>query len=49
MNMSPVRCKVLYHGSAELFDKIDVDKGLPRKDFGRGFYMSVSMEAKRYD
>lgn len=42
MNMSPVQYKVLYHGSAELFDKIDVDKGLPRKDFGKGFYMSVS-------
>lgn len=40
--MSPVRDKILYHGSAELFDKIDVKKGRPRKDFGQGFYMSVS-------
>ena len=39
--MSPAPVKVLYHGSAELFDKIDVNKGRPRKDFGKGFYMSV--------
>lgn len=35
--MSPAPVKVLYHGSAELFDKIDVNKGRPRKDFGKGF------------
>ena len=40
--MLQARAKSLYHGSAVLFDKIDVDKGLPRKDFGKGFYMSVS-------
>ena len=39
MSLAPT--KVLYHGSAELFDKIDVNKGRPRKDFGKGFYMSV--------
>lgn len=40
--MSQARYRILYHGSAELFDRIDVDKGRPRKDFGKGFYMSVS-------
>lgn len=40
--MLQARSKILYHGSAVLFDKIEVDKGLPRKDFGKGFYMSVS-------
>ena len=34
--------KILYHGSATLFDKIDVTKGRPRKDFGKGFYLSES-------
>ena len=40
--MSMPRYKILYHGSAELFDTIDVRKGRPRKDFGKGFYMSES-------
>lgn len=39
--MSPASAKVLYNGSTELFDKIDVNKGRPRKDFGKGFCMSV--------
>ena len=30
----------LYHGSIYDFEKIDVDKGKPYKDFGRGFYTS---------
>lgn len=34
--------KTLYHGSPVLFAKIDLEKGRPRKDFGRGFYLAVS-------
>jgi hypothetical protein len=30
----------LYHGSIDEFDMIDVTKGKPNKDFGRGFYTS---------
>ena len=30
--------KPLYHGSTEVFDKIDPNKGKGYKDFGRGFY-----------
>ena len=30
----------VYHGSTHLFDKIDVAKGKPYKDFGRGFYVT---------
>ena len=30
----------VYHGSTYLFDEIDVDKGKPYKDFGRGFYVT---------
>ena len=32
----------VYHGSTSLIDKIDVAKGKPYKDFGRGFYVSAS-------
>lgn len=28
----------LYHGSIDLFEKIDIAKGKPLKDFGKGFY-----------
>ena len=42
--MSQAQYKVLYHGSAELFDMIDVSKGRPRKDFGKGFYLAVSKQ-----
>ena len=42
--MSHAPDRVLYHGSAELFDKIDVNKGRPRKDFGRGFYVTPVYE-----
>lgn len=31
---------ILYHGSIYDFDKVDVTKGKPNKDFGRGFYTS---------
>jgi hypothetical protein len=30
----------LYHGSTVNFDKIDINRGRPYKDFGRGFYCS---------
>ena len=32
----------VYHGSTSLIDKIDVAKGKPYKDFGRGFYVTES-------
>jgi hypothetical protein len=34
----------LYHGSIYEFDKIDVTRGKPFKDFGQGFYTAVSKE-----
>jgi hypothetical protein len=33
-------CLTLYHGTIYEFDKIDVTKGKPFKDFGIGFYTS---------
>lgn len=33
-------CITLYHGTVYEFDKIDVTKGKPFKDFGIGFYTS---------
>ena len=33
---------VVYHGSTSLFDKIEVSRGKPYKDFGRGFYVTQS-------
>lgn len=35
---------ILYHGTAQPFDVIDVTKGKDRKDFGKGFYMALSKE-----
>ena len=35
---------ILYHGSNTSFNAIDLGKGLPAKDFGRGFYMTDSLE-----
>jgi len=35
---------VLYHGTNVSFGEIDLAKGLPGKDFGRGFYMTDSLE-----
>lgn len=32
----------VYHGTVTSFTKIDVKKGAGYKDFGRGFYLSVS-------
>lgn len=31
---------ILYHGTNESFDKIDLQKSKPNKDFGKGFYLS---------
>jgi len=33
--------KPLYHGSYVSFSIIDFSKGVPKKDFGRGFYMTT--------
>jgi len=38
--MSHVDNKVVYHGTISLIDEIDVAKGKPYKDFGRGFYVT---------
>ncbi len=35
---------ILYHGSNILFDKIDLSKSKPNKDFGKGFYLSESRQ-----
>ena len=40
--MLPIISDVLYHGTAEKFQKIDVLKGRNNKDFGKGFYMAVT-------
>ena len=34
----------LYHGTNRDFDKIDLLKSKPNKDFGRGFYLSANYE-----
>lgn len=34
----------LYHGTNRDFDKIDLLKSKPNKDFGRGFYLSADYE-----
>lgn len=33
---------ILYHGSNTDIEKIDLSKCRPYKDFGKGFYLSVS-------
>ena len=35
---------ILYHGSNIEFDKIDLLKSKPNKDFGRGFYLSDNFD-----
>ena len=53
--MLELLCKPLYHGSVWSFKRVDVSKGRPYKDFGKGFYMSVDraqaigMMHKKYD
>lgn len=34
---------LVYHGSTSIIDRIDVTRGKPYKDFGRGFYVTKSM------
>ena len=31
----------IYHGTNTTFDKVELDKCLPYKDFGRGFYLTT--------
>ena len=38
---------ILYHGSNIPFQSIDLEKGVPSKDFGRGFCATVDEFAKR--
>lgn len=38
---------VLYHGTNVTFDKVDLLKGLPGKDFGRGFYLTDSLDCAK--
>lgn len=33
---------ILYHGSNQIVEKIDLSKSKPNKDFGRAFYLSES-------
>ncbi|MBQ9623646.1 MAG: DUF3990 domain-containing protein, partial [Treponema sp.] len=40
--MLPTISDVLYRGTAEKIQKIDVLKGRNNKDFGKGFYMAVT-------
>lgn len=34
----------LYHGTNIEFDKIDLKKSKPNKDFGQGFYLSADLQ-----
>ena len=40
--MSILKKTIVYHGSTSLIDKVEVTKGKPYKDFGRGFYVTKS-------
>ena len=35
---------ILYHGTNQSFDVVDLGKSKPNKDFGRGFYLSADYE-----
>ena len=39
---------ILYHGSNQVIDRIDLSKSRPNKDFGRAFYLSP-MESQAMD
>ena len=43
-NTLPMLPDLRFHGSAVEFKKIDLSKGLGRKDFGKGFYMALSVD-----
>jgi hypothetical protein len=36
--------RILYHGSNQLFEKVDLSKSRDRRDFGRGFYTTTLKE-----
>ena len=40
--MSLIAKTIVYHGSTSILDRIEVDRGKPYKDFGRGFYVTKS-------
>ena len=44
-NTLPMLPDLRFHGSAVEFKKIDLSKGHGRKDFGKGFYMALSVES----
>lgn len=35
---------ILYHGTNIVFEKIDLAKSKPNKDFGKGFYLSANFD-----
>ncbi|MDR3224721.1 MAG: DUF3990 domain-containing protein [Clostridiales Family XIII bacterium] len=35
---------ILYHGSNQLFDTVDLSKSRDKRDFGRGFYTTTIRE-----
>ena len=39
----------VYHGTTSLIDVIDVSKGKPYKDFGRGFYVTQDLNHAIYE
>lgn len=39
---------ILYHGTNMYFDKIDLSKCMPYKDFGQGFYLT-NIREQAYD
>ena len=38
---------ILYHGTNVDFDKIDIEKSNPYKDFGKGFYLTNLQTGRR--
>ena len=38
---------ILYHGTNQIIHRIDLSKGRNRTDFGKGFYLSSSLEVAR--
>lgn len=34
----------LYHGTNEFFERIDLSRGAPYKDFGKGFYLTPNVQ-----
>ena len=37
----------LYHGTNIVFDKIDLQKSKPNKDFGQGFYLGTVVKCQK--